>query len=57
MGDSETKEYGRPSKMFPKGGAIVFDFEKPKIEIAEISEDKDMVNLWLNRWKEAMVPH
>jgi DNA-directed RNA polymerase subunit alpha len=26
--------------MFPKGGAIVFDFEKPKIEIAEISEDK-----------------
>ena len=34
------QEYGRPSKMFPKGGAIVFDFEKPKIEIAEISEDK-----------------
>ena len=34
------QEYGRPSKMFPKGGAIVFDFEKPIIEIAEISEDK-----------------
>ena len=33
-------EYKSLDILYPKGGARVFDFEKPNIEIAEISEDR-----------------
>ncbi len=57
LGDSETTRVWQTSKMFPKGGAIVFDFEKPKIEIAEISEDKRYGKFVVEPLEEAMVPH
>lgn len=33
----------------------MFDFERPNIEVAEISEDKNMEDSLLNLWKEVMV--
>lgn len=35
----------------------MFDFNKPNIEITEISEDKNMVDLLLSLWKEVMEQH
>lgn len=57
LGDSETTRVWQTLKNVPKGGAIVFDFEKPKLKLLRFPKTKDMANLWLNRWKEAMVPH
>ena len=40
---------------FAKEGLAVFDFERPNIEVSEISEDKKYGKFVVKPWKEAMV--
>ena len=51
------KSMADPQKCSQKEGLSCSILKNQKLKLLRFPKTKDMANLWLNRWKEAMVPH